>query len=54
MKYADILQLADFKQMERVRRRVDEIVKDPKTAESLKPYYNQVGFFERLEDEVGR
>lgn len=34
-------QLIDFKKMESVRARVDKIVKDPKTAESLKPYYNQ-------------
>jgi cation diffusion facilitator CzcD-associated flavoprotein CzcO len=29
----------DFRVMERLRRRVDEIVKDKDTAESLKPYY---------------
>jgi cation diffusion facilitator CzcD-associated flavoprotein CzcO len=34
-------QLIDFKKMEQVRARVDNIVKDPQTAESLKPYYNQ-------------
>ncbi|OAL38437.1 hypothetical protein AYO20_02086 [Fonsecaea nubica] len=34
-------QLADFEKMEEIRRRVDRIVKDPETAESLKPYYNQ-------------
>ncbi|KAJ3338691.1 hypothetical protein HDU93_009175 [Gonapodya sp. JEL0774] len=41
VKHADILQMADFKIMEGVRRRVDAIVKDPKTAEALKPWYNQ-------------
>ena len=35
-------ELADFKNMERVRGRIDEIVKDPATAEALKPYYNQM------------
>lgn len=35
------MQLADFKKMESIRRRVDSIVKDPKTANSLKPWYNQ-------------
>lgn len=29
----------DFERQERVRKRVDEIVKDPKTAEGLKPWY---------------
>jgi cyclohexanone monooxygenase len=29
----------DFKIMERMRRRIAEIVKDPQTAEALKPYY---------------
>ena len=29
----------DYKVMERLRRRVDEIVEDPDTAEALKPYY---------------
>jgi cyclohexanone monooxygenase len=36
-----IIQLADFKKMEQVRARADAVVKDPKTAEALKPYYNQ-------------
>ena len=34
-------QNTDFKKMEQIRARVDSIVKDKKTAESLKPYYNQ-------------
>lgn len=33
-------QLADYKVMEGIRRRVDEIVEDPETAQALKPYYN--------------
>ena len=37
----ELIQLGDFKQMERIRARVDEIVKDKKTAEALKPWYNQ-------------
>ena len=38
---AELLELADFKKMEQVRARVDEIVKDPATAEKLKPWYRQ-------------
>ncbi|HWA60622.1 MAG TPA: NAD(P)/FAD-dependent oxidoreductase [Caulobacteraceae bacterium] len=37
----EILQLADFQKMEQIRARVDAVVKDPATAEALKPYYNQ-------------
>jgi cyclohexanone monooxygenase len=33
--------MADFEKMEQVRHRVDEIVKDPATAEALKPWYRQ-------------
>ncbi|MCB2072456.1 MAG: NAD(P)/FAD-dependent oxidoreductase [Novosphingobium sp.] len=33
-------EVMEFRVMERLRRRVDEIVKDPVTAEALKPYYN--------------
>lgn len=33
-------QLVNFKKMEQIRGRVDKIVKDPETAESLKPWYN--------------
>ena len=36
-----LMELADFKKMESIRARVDTIVKDPKTAEALKPYYRQ-------------
>jgi cyclohexanone monooxygenase len=35
------LELADFQKMEQIRARVDAIVKDTGTAESLKPYYRQ-------------
>ncbi|HVZ69417.1 MAG TPA: NAD(P)/FAD-dependent oxidoreductase [Rhizomicrobium sp.] len=38
---ATLMQLADFQKMEQVRARVDSIVADKKTAEALKPYYNQ-------------
>ncbi|WP_293676667.1 NAD(P)/FAD-dependent oxidoreductase [uncultured Phenylobacterium sp.] len=38
---AELMQLADFKKMEQVRARVDEVVKDPSKAEALKPWYNQ-------------
>ena len=36
-----IVELADFEKMNQVRSRVDEIVRDPQTAESLKPWYRQ-------------
>jgi cyclohexanone monooxygenase len=35
------IQIADFKQMEKVRKRCDDVVKDKETAEKLKPYYNK-------------
>jgi cyclohexanone monooxygenase len=38
---AKIVQLADFKKMERIRARVGAIVRNPAYAEALKPYYNQ-------------
>jgi cation diffusion facilitator CzcD-associated flavoprotein CzcO len=38
---AALMQLADFRKMEQVRARVDSVVADPRTAEALKPYYNQ-------------
>jgi cation diffusion facilitator CzcD-associated flavoprotein CzcO len=38
---AELMQLADFKKMEQVRARVDEVVVDPATAAALKPWYNQ-------------
>ena len=38
---ASVLELADFEKMEQIRSRVDAIVTDPKTAESLKPWYRQ-------------
>ena len=36
-----LVQLADYQKMERVRARVDTVVKDRRTAEALKPWYNQ-------------
>jgi cyclohexanone monooxygenase len=39
---AELLQLADFRKMEQIRQRVDDIVADPVTADALKPYYNQL------------
>lgn len=38
---ASVMELADFRKMNQVRARVDQIVKDPATAESLKPWYRQ-------------
>ena len=37
----ELMQLADFKKMEQIRSRVDEVISDPATAEALKPWYNQ-------------
>jgi cyclohexanone monooxygenase len=38
---ARVMELADFKKMNQIRARVDAIVQDKKTAESLKPWYRQ-------------
>jgi cation diffusion facilitator CzcD-associated flavoprotein CzcO len=38
---AEVMEIADFQKMEQVRGRVDSLVKDPATAEALKPYYRQ-------------
>jgi len=35
------MEMADFEKMEQIRSRVETIVNDPNTAESLKPYYRQ-------------
>ncbi len=40
-KIGEVMQLADFKKMDQIRQRVDDIVKDPATAEALKPWYNR-------------
>ena len=37
----ELAQLADFKTMEEIRSRVDQIVQDPKVADKLKAFYNQ-------------
>jgi len=37
---AELLQVADFLKMEESRRRVDDLVEDPASAEALKAYYN--------------
>ena len=38
---AELLQLADFRKMEQIRSRVDQVVADKATADKLKPWYNQ-------------
>jgi cyclohexanone monooxygenase len=38
---AAAVEVADFEKMEEIRARVDSTVKDPETAEALKPYYRQ-------------
>ncbi|MBI1238309.1 MAG: NAD(P)-binding protein [Alphaproteobacteria bacterium] len=40
-KLAEMVEIADFQKMEKVRARVDQVVKDKATAESLKPWYRQ-------------
>ena len=37
----ELMELADFKKMESIRDRIASIVKDPETAEGLKPWYRQ-------------
>ena len=37
----ELAQLADFKTMEEIRSRVDQIVQDPEVADKLKAFYNQ-------------
>ena len=36
-----LMELADFKKMEQIRSRAEELVQDEKTAEALKPWYRQ-------------
>jgi cyclohexanone monooxygenase len=38
---AQAVEIADFEKMNEIRARVDSIVRDPETAEALKPYYRQ-------------
>jgi cyclohexanone monooxygenase len=38
---AELMSLADYRKMNQVRARVDELVRDPATAASLKPWYRQ-------------
>ena len=38
---AERVELADFRKMEQIRGRVDEMVSDPETADALKPWYRQ-------------
>ncbi len=38
---AEATEIADFKKMNQIRARVDQVVRDPKTAEALKPWYRQ-------------
>jgi len=41
MEMARLMEMADFKKMNEIRARVDRIVKDKATADSLKPWYRQ-------------
>ncbi|PCJ68739.1 MAG: monooxygenase [Rhodobiaceae bacterium] len=40
-KIAELAELADFKKMEQIRGRVDDVIADAATAEALKPWYRQ-------------
>ena len=40
--FAHEMQMANYQKMEQIRSRAQNIVKDAQTAESLKPYYNQM------------
>jgi cyclohexanone monooxygenase len=42
VEFARLKEIEDYRSMERLRRRVDEIVEDPETAEKLKPYYRNM------------
>jgi len=37
----ELMEMADYRKMETIRRRAQEIVDDPEVAEALKPYYRQ-------------
>lgn len=39
--FALLAEVADFRKMNQIRHRVDEVVKDPATASALKPWYKQ-------------
>ncbi|KAF2431374.1 cyclohexanone monooxygenase [Tothia fuscella] len=39
--YPNLLEIADYQNMERIRARCDEVVRDKETAEGLKPWYRQ-------------
>ncbi|MFL6873146.1 MAG: flavin-containing monooxygenase [Candidatus Azotimanducaceae bacterium] len=41
MNLAEEMELADYRKMEQVRARADQVVEDADTAEALKPYYRQ-------------
>ncbi|WP_280319031.1 flavin-containing monooxygenase [Nocardia wallacei] len=41
-KFLELKEIEDYRAMERLRRRVEEIVEDPETAEKLKPYYRNM------------
>lgn len=40
--FLELKEIEDYRAMERLRRRVEEIVTDPETAEKLKPYYRNM------------
>ncbi|NED64694.1 monooxygenase, partial [Streptomyces sp. SID10244] len=41
-KFMELKEIEDYRAMERLRRRVEQIVEDPETAEKLKPYYRNM------------
>ncbi|MQY31126.1 flavin-containing monooxygenase [Nocardia aurantia] len=42
LKFLELKEIEDYKSMERLRQRIAEVVKDPQTAETLKPYYRNM------------
>ncbi len=42
LKFLELKEVEDYRAMQRVRGRVDEVVTDPETAEKLKPYYRHL------------
>jgi cyclohexanone monooxygenase len=42
LKFLELKEIEDYRSMQRVRDRVDEVVEDPRIAEALKPYYRHL------------
>ncbi|WP_019930687.1 NAD(P)/FAD-dependent oxidoreductase [Nocardia sp. BMG111209] len=42
LKFLELKEIEDYRSMERLRQRIAEVVQDPQTAETLKPYYRNM------------